>query len=167
MPPPPDSRAFALTGGGSQSPIRRSLSDRQLYRASSPGGPTPPSPPLGRATAAAPKPPTAKVAPLVGTPPSKSGRKALSSSSLKATDRTESGITSWDEQSEKERIQRLAGSLSHSVDSVVGSNSSDPKMSHDYLVISGDLLPGSVEKWKALVDTKDRIIAQKNHLIDR
>lgn len=167
--PPPDSRAFPLPGSrsGSQSPIRRSLSERQLYRAPSPGAPTPPSPPPSRASAAAPKPPTAKVAPLVGTPAfSKSDLRASSTSSLAVGDRVLSGVPSWDGQSEKDRIKRLAGSLSHSVDSVVGGNS-DSKVSHDYQVMAGDLLPGSVEKWKALVDTKDRIIAQKNHLIDR
>ena len=107
------------------------------------------------------------MAPLVGTPAfSKSDLRASSTSSLAVGDRVLSGVPSWDGQSEKDRIKRLAGSLSHSVDSVVGGNS-DSKVSHDYQVMAGDLLPGSVEKWKALVDTKDRIIAQKNHLIDR
>ena len=103
------------------------------------------------------------MAPLVGTPAfSKSDLRASSTSSLAVGDRVLSGVPSWDGQSEKDRIKRLAGS----VDSVVGGNS-DSKVSHDYQVMAGDLLPGSVEKWKALVDTKDRIIAQKNHLIDR
>ena len=118
--------------------LRRSASERQGYRPSRPDT----SKPFHSSVSL--KPPTAKVAPLVGTPSKHTITTAADS--RKSSD----SFPFTPALKEKEHLKMV--------------------LSVDQPLIGGDTLSeplGSAEKWKALIDTKDRILAQKNHLIER
>ena len=162
-------------------PLKRSMSDRQIHKSiarsspalhiSSPDIKTPfhsdTKPPP---TSGTPQPPMAYVAPLLDTvsKPSMSesskmiqdGSHTLGKSSQGGgVEETDSAVLAWDRMGEKERIKKLT------VQAPKMTGGGIP-LSHEYRMSTGDLL-GSAEKWKTVIETKDRIMAQKNQLIER
>ena len=169
-----------------QHPMRRSLSDRQVHKSG-----TGSSAPLRHSSmdirttsgllsmhsfvGGAPQPPMAYVAPLLGTTSKPTESKSstqkmasdgshivLKSSEGAVTEETDSTLPAWYEGEEKDRIKKLTKSLTQAPTVI----EEGVPTALDYRVSSGDL-PGSAKKWKTLIETKDRIMAQKNQLIDR
>lgn len=165
-------------------PLKRSMSDRQIHKSIARSNPalhssstdikttfhldTKPPP-----TSGTPQPPMAYVAPLLDTvsKPSMSesskmvqdGSHTLSKSSRGGgIEETDYAVPAWDRMGEKERIKKMTESIVQAPKMAGGG----VPLSHDYRVSTGDLL-GSAEKWKTVIETKDRIMAQKNQLIDR
>ena len=162
-------------------PLKRSMSDRQIHKSiarsspalhiSSPDIKTPfhsdTKPPP---TSGTPQPPMAYVAPLLDTvsKPSMSessktiqdGSHTLGKSSQGGgVEETDSAVPAWDRMGEKERIKKLTVQAPKMISGGI-------PLSHEYRMSTGDLL-GSAEKWKTVIETKDRIMAQKNQLIER
>jgi len=117
----------------------------------------------------------AYVAPLLGTSSKPTASKSsaqkmagegshivLKSSGGAVTEDTDSAVPVWDEGGEKDRIKKLTKSLAQAP-MVIGESA---PVALDYSVSSGGL-PGSAKGWKTVIASKDRILAQKNHEIER
>lgn len=88
------------------------------------------------------------------------GSHTLGKSSLGGgVEETDSAVLAWDRMGEKERIKKLT------VQAPKMTGGGIP-LSHEYRMSTSDFL-GSAEKWKTVIETKDRIMAQKNQLIER
>lgn len=128
-----------------------------------------PPPPV---SAGGSKPPTAKVTPFVGKSPVFEGgsthpagvgeklgtRLAASERSMGAYDDSMyvTAVQGWGEESEPERVKRVVASLDA------------PSRSRDQHVTSGDQsLLDSSQRWKAVIESKDKLLAQKSQIIER
>ena len=169
-----------------QHPMSRSTSDHKIHKSS-----TGSSPPFHHSStdtrttsglhskrphvSGVPQPPMAYVAPLLGTSPKPTTSKSsaqkmasedshivLKSSGGAVTEDTDSAVPVWDEGREKDRIKKLTKSLAQTP-MVIGESA---PVALDYGVSSGGL-PGSAKGWKTVIASKDRILAQKSHEIER
>ena len=118
------------------------------------------------------KPPTAKVTPFVGkSPVLKRGsydRPATVGEKLGAgltvSDRSigtrddgtyVTAVEGWGDEGDREGVKRVVTSLDA------------PSRSHDQHVTSGESLLDSSQRWKAVIESKDKLLAQKSQIIER